>query len=334
MLRVGLIGLGYIGKSCHLPVYEQLIKENGPLVLEACCDIRTECLDGLEHLRLYNDAFEMLEKEKGKLDIIDICVPTFLHAEFTTKALEAGYHVLCEKPMARTVEQAEMMIEASKRTGKTLMNAYCCRFHTAIRMIRDLIQSKEFGAVRSAEFYREGGPGPLGWNNWFRDGELSGGAMLDLHIHDVDLMRYFFGVPNAVSAAASTKFSQNGGYDALSALFYFDNNMFVHASCDWTIACDRFNTRTVRVNFENGYIFLDRTPGRQAFLKVAADGTITDYMDHIAFDAFYNEITYFADCIINNKPLTECPPEESIDSVKIIMAEKESADRNGERITI
>jgi len=198
-----------------------------------------------------------------------------------------------------------------------------------------MIDTKEFGEVRSAFFMREGGSGKPthGWNNWFRDGELSGGAMLDLHIHDVDMIRWMFGMPNAVTTAAASYITKNG-YDSISTNYYYDNNVYVHASCDWTIVRDKFNTRSFRVNFENGYVYIDRTAGREAFLKVAKDGTVTDLLDTLKFNAFYNEILYFADCLINNKPVERALPEDTMDSVKIIMAEIESADKNGERIAL
>ena len=278
MLRVGLIGLGNIAGS-HLDAYERLAKGKAGVSLDAVCDVcpeKTEKMRG--NCRIYTDVAEMLEQEKGKLDFVDICVPTFLHARITVQAMEAGFHVLCEKPMARTPEQAQVMIDAANRTGKTLMIAHCTRFYSGIRVLKNIIDSGELGKVRSAEFYREGGSNaPMGWNDWFHDGDLSGGAMLDLHIHDVDAIRWLFGMPNAVSVGAGSTVTKNG-YDYLSANFNYDD-MYVTASSDWTIAHDRFNTRTFRVNFEKGYFFCDRSPNRQVMVKVAEDGTITDYAE-------------------------------------------------------
>ena len=332
MLKVGLIGNGMIAKS-HWGGYKRLF-ESGEAQVVAVCDVRTECLEGLGDVRTYTDADEMLKAEAGKLDFVDICVPTYLHAEIAIKALEAGFHVLSEKPMARTVEQAERMIEAAKRTGKLLMIAYCNRFYVGAREIKKMIDSKEFGEVRSAEFRREGGDeNPFGWNNWFRDGDLSGGAILDLHIHDVDMIRWMFGMPKAVTASAASYITRNG-YDAVSANFIYDNNVFVNATCDWTIAHDKFNTRCIRVNFAKGYVFVDRTDGRTAFVKVARSGEVTDMTENLKFDAYYEEIKYFASCVREGKKLDYNLPSESIDSVRIVMAEMESADRNGEKIVL
>ena len=334
MIKAGLIGLNAISRD-HKRAYQAIAENDGQVVLAAACDIRAECFADLDpSVRTYTSVDEMLEQEKGNIDYVDICVPTFLHAEIAIKAMEAGFHVMCEKPMARTVEQAQAMIDASKRTGKKLMIAHCNRFYEATMLAKDLIESGELGKVRSAEYYREGGSkNPMGWNNWFRDGELSGGVALDLHIHDVDVINWLFGMPKAVSVGAASVMTKNG-YDALCANFYYDNGVFVHASSDWTIANDRFNTRTFRVNFEKGYLFCDRTRNRQAVVKVAEDGTTTEYPEFVNFNAFYNEIVYFVDCIKNDKPVTQCPPEQSAEAVRIIMAEIESADKGGELVRL
>lgn len=340
MLKVGLIGVGSIASGAHLKAYERIAEEDGPVLVEACCDVCPEKLEKLKELqylkdvRIYTEVEQMLEAEKGRLDYVDICVPTYLHAEIAVKAMEAGFHVLSEKPMARTVEQAQDMIDAAKRTGKTLMAAYCNRFYGAACEVKNMIDAGEFGAVRHASFTREGGSEEaMGWKDWFHDGTLSGGAMLDLHIHDVDMIRWMFGMPRAVSAAAAS-YVTRAGYDAVSVNYLYDKGVYVHASCDWTIPHDKFNTRTIRVDFQEGYVYIDRTAGREAFVKVAKDGTVTDRTDALAFDAYYNEILYFADCLMEGKPVTRCLPEETMDSVRIIMAEMESADQGGARVEL
>lgn len=331
MLRVGLIGVGSISQV-HRNAYNRLAKQGADVVLEACCDVRPERLVGLGDVRLYTDVDAMLEAEKGKLDYVDICVPTFLHAEISIKAMRAGFHVLCEKPMARTVAEAEAMIAVSKETGKTLMSAYCNRFYTAARTAKELIDSGKLGTVRSAEFVRTGGPCPSGWNMWFRDGALSGGAPLDLHIHDVDMIRWMFGMPKSVSMVAKSTMTKDG-YDYLTANLIYDD-FFVHTTCDWTTMHDKFNTRMIRVNFTNGYIFIDRSAGREAFVMVDGEGNVTDYTADLAFDAYYNEVVYFTQCLAQEKPVLEALPEETADSVRIVMAEIESADRGGEKIDL
>jgi len=333
LIKVGIIGNGKIAKE-HVDSYAKLA-ESGKAVLEVFCDLRPEAMEGLENVRIYTDWKEMLEQEQGKLDFVDICLPTFLHREVSITAMEKGYHVLCEKPMARTEEDARAMLEASKRTGKTLMIAHCNRFMLALQKIRNMVKNEELGKVRSAEFYRGGVDYTTTFtaNSWFYNGELSGGGMLDTHVHDVDLIRWIFGVPEAVSAMASSVVTR-GGFDAMTVNYIFPNGTFVNALCDWTISKDKFNTRTTRVNFENGYVFCDRTPGREAFVKVDKEGNVEELTGHLGQAVYYNEIAYYVDCLEKGLPVTMCPPEETVDAIRIALAEIESASRRGERVCI
>ena len=330
-MKIGLIGRGSIA-GAHEAAYARIPEAE----IVAVCDIRAERLEGLaEGVRTYRDIDEMLKAEAGRLDYVDICLPTYLHADVACRAMRAGYHVLSEKPMARTLTECEEMCRVAKETGRLLMAAYCNRFFTAFRTIKDYVDSGRFGGVVSAEFRREGGSrGPMGHENWFRNKELSGGAMLDLHIHDVDMLIALLGMPTAVSAMARNLIP-GSGYDAMSVNYRFGDGAFANATCDWTIPHDKFNTRTIRVNLDGGYLFLDRTAKRTTFVAVATDGTVEDLSEQIAtFDAYYNEIVYFMNCVKNGTQPTVCLPEASMLSVKLVEAEMRSADLGGELIKL
>lgn len=338
MLKVGVIGLGDISIGAHMSAYKKIKAEGGPVVVEAVCDIEPQRLAEVAEggYREYTSIDEMLKAEAGKLDFIDICLPTYLHSEVSIKAMEAGFNVLCEKPMARNPEEAKAMIDAKNRTGKLLMIAYCNRFWEGARYVKDVIDSGELGAVRDAQFRREGGTRPEGRNKnkWFWDVNLSGGAMLDLHIHDVDMIRWMFGVPTAVSAAAAG-YDEGVGYDAMSVNYMYPGNVFVNASCSWTLPDNMYNVRVVRVNFEKGYIYIERTADRSTAVRVEyGKGTVELDKKLTTFDAYYNEILYFADCLKSGKAPVDSLPEESIDSVKMVMAEVKSADKGGERVEL
>ena len=335
MLKVGLIGNGGIA-SVHLNSYKRLF-EAGEAEIVAVCDIRPERLQPeflkvFTNARTYTDADEMLAAEAGKLDFIDVCVPTYVHAEIAIKVMEAGFPCLCEKPMARTVGEAEAMIDTAKRTGKQLMLAYCNRFAMGACEIKKIIDEGKYGKVISAEFRREGGSDD--GEKWFREFELSGSAVLDFHIHDVDMIRWMFGMPEAVTMAGKNIFTNGGGYDIMSANFLYDGGMFVNATCNWCVRNNKFNVRVIRVNFENGYVYLERTANRQAFVLVPKDGEEIDLSDKNIFDPYFEEIKYFSGIVRDGKAVDYNLPEESIDSVKLVMAELESADNGGARIAL
>lgn len=329
-LKAAIIGNGSIAQA-HRKAYARLAEENAPVEVVAYCDIRPERLENLGNCRTYIEIDEILSRESGVADYLDICLPTYLHAEVAVKAMEAGFNVICEKPMALNFEQAELMCKIAKKTGKTLMIAHCNRFMNVVTKIREYINSGKFGKVRNAEFWREGGnTEPMGYQNWFRKAELSGGAMLDLHIHDADVIQWLFGMPKAVSVTA-LNIIPGGGYDSMSVNYIYDDK-YVRAGCDWTIKHDKFNTRASRVNFERGYIYSDRTPGRSVCVAVDNNGNTTDLSK--SEDFYYEELKYYTNCLINGEPVTLCQPESAAQSVRLIMAEMASADLKGEKVKL
>lgn len=334
MFKIGLVGNGSIAR-CHLSAYERLFKE-GKAEVVAFCDIRPERLSKeflycFTEARTYENIDEMLEKEAGKLDYVDVCTPTYLHSEHAIKVMKAGFNCLSEKPMARTVQQAEAMVENSKETGKTLMIAHCCRFHPAAYEIKRIIDSGELGKLLNAEFKREGGSDD--GSEWFREYELSGGVTLDYHIHDVDLVRWMLGVPKTVSAAGVNLFSRGGGNDIVNANFIYDN-MFVNLSANWVLRKNRFNVRMMRFNFEKGYVYTERGGERNIAVKVLKDGTETNFSEKLHLDGYFEEIKYFIECPENGRKSEFNPLKQTLDDVKIVMAEIESSDNGGEKIKL
>lgn len=319
-LKTGLLGYGTIA-GAHIGGYNTLSAE-GIVNVEAVCDIRSERLEGLKY-RTYTDIDSFLTSEKGKLDYVDICLPTYLHAEVACKAMEKGFNVLCEKPMALSTDQCDKMIETSKRTGKTLMIAQCCRFTGMMKLIRSYIADGTMGKVRFAEFFREGGgTGPSGYMNWFKQEHLSGGAILDLHIHDVDMLLWLLGTPDYV-ASSGMNIIPGAGIDSLSTNYTYVDK-YARIFCDWTIAHDKFNVRAYRINFEKGYIYCETTGGRQACVSVGIDGTVTDLSEHNRGNMYCEEIRYYCGCIADGKPVDMCPPEDSSRAVAVALREKES----------
>lgn len=194
-LKVGVIGCGSIAKYRHFPEY--VANENVEIV--AVCDIvkkRAEAAAEKYGAEAYTDYEVMLAE--ADIDAVSVCTPNYLHAPMSIAALNAGKHVLCEKPMATSKEEALAMIEAAKRNGKKLMIGQNQRFVPSHAKAKQLIKDGELGKIfgfRTAF----GHPGPEGWSidgkdSWFfRKEEAFIGAMGDLGVHKTDLMRYILG---------------------------------------------------------------------------------------------------------------------------------------------
>ncbi|MFL6562918.1 MAG: Gfo/Idh/MocA family protein, partial [Bacillus sp. (in: firmicutes)] len=194
-LRVGVIGCGSIAQHRHLPEY----KANKNVELVAVCDSNEERAREVAE-KFGAEAYTSFEEllKNAEVDAVSVCTPNYLHAPISIAALNAGVHVLCEKPMATSTEEAEAMIAAAKESGKKLMIGHNQRFVPSHQRARRLIESGEIGKIYS---FRTafGHGGPEGWSvdgkeSWFfQKDKAFVGAMGDLGVHKTDLLRYVLG---------------------------------------------------------------------------------------------------------------------------------------------
>lgn len=192
ILKVGVIGCGSIAQYRHLPEYEA----NPYVQIVAVCDSnkkRAKEVANKYGVNMYTDYNELINCEE--LDAVSVCTPNDLHASISIVALQSGIHVLCEKPMATSKKDAEMMIEATEKSGKKLMIGHNQRFVTSHQKAKQLIKNGEIGKIYS---FRTafGHSGPENWSvdgkeSWFfKKDEAFLGAMGDLGVHKADLIRY------------------------------------------------------------------------------------------------------------------------------------------------
>lgn len=194
-LRIGVIGCGSIAQFRHLPEYAG----NKQVELVAVCDIVEDRVNEVAtkyNVKAYIDYKELIHS--GEVDAISVCLPNYLHAPVSIEGLNNGLHVLCEKPMATSQEEADAMIAAAAKNEKKLMIAHNQRFVRSHQLARQLIESGEVGKIYS---FRTafGHPGPEGWSidgkeSWFFEKDKAYiGAMGDLGVHKTDLLRYLLG---------------------------------------------------------------------------------------------------------------------------------------------
>ncbi len=336
MIKVGLVGVGAMG-SGHLTNYLRLMREGVDVKLVAICDVRPEQLERKDNTDLnisikqetfeaeynkYTDFYEMMDKEE--MDYIDFAVPTYLHAKMAIEAMEHGFNVLSEKPMALNVAECEKMIETSMRTGKLLMVAQCLRFWPAYEQLKKLVDSGEWGRVVSGMFFRGGSTPIWSFEDWLRKKEKSGGALLDQHIHDVDTINWLFGTPESVSCSAINVIP-GSGYDAVSTNYYFADGKVINAQDDWTINGDDFGFEMIfRVNFEKGAAILTREGFK--LMPVGGKAYTPDMPED---DGYYREMLYFLDCLKTGKKPENCMLTSTMETIHIAHAELESADNHG-----
>lgn len=332
MLNVGIVGLGYMA-AMHIKAWRQVA---GTQIL-AVCNPSGRNLDGklssvfgnvageetlqldMSQVRAYSDYAAMLADPD--IHIIDICSPTWAHHDQATSALASGVHVLLEKPVARTTKEARRIVEAAGHASNYLMPAMCLRFWPEWRLLKDAIEDQRYGKVLAARFRRVGPP-PAWGKKHFHDGIKSGGALLDLHIHDVDFINWCFGKPRRVFATGYSKFS--GAIDHVVAQFEVDSGAIVHAEGSWAMTPGFSFNMSYTVNFERGTLDYDVARGPDAVLKIYEEGKEPVTRKAAATDGYVGEIQYFVDAIRQGKPPTVVTAKDGLAAIEVCEAEEMS----------
>ncbi|MBR6743042.1 MAG: Gfo/Idh/MocA family oxidoreductase [Clostridia bacterium] len=303
MLKVGLVGVGGIS-GAHIPAWLEL--EDAELV--AICDIRPEMMEKYPDIRQYTDFDEMLENEE--FDILDICLPTYLHADFAIKAMEKGINVICEKPISLNREDVKRIYDTAEKNNVKFMVAQVLRFWREYEFVKEAYDSGRYGKLLSGNMVRLSGYPTWSWDNWMRDEKRCGLVPFDLHIHDLDFLVYAFGAPKKTTSFRSKLPEQ----DYIRAVYDFDG-FFVSAESSWYASPYPF-TANFRFQFENAIIATDKcglvvyeSNGNIINLDEVAEGD-TGEINLPKSDAYANEIIYFVDCVKNNRPVEKVKPAE------------------------
>ncbi len=249
-LGVAVIGGGSIAQHAHLPNYAS----NADVELIALCEpvaeraeTVTEKYPHITVVPTYEDVLAM-----GDVDLVSVCLPNFLHAPVTIAALQAGKHVLCEKPPATNADDARKMAEVARVTGKTLAFGFHQRFRDDAQQLKKVVEAGDLGQIyyiKTGNLRRTGIPG---MGSWFtRREQAGGGPLYDIGVHMLDLSLYLIGFPGAVSVLGSTYaqfgpkgkaaggwgFKENTGQfdveDLAAALIKFDNGATMMLDAGW-----------------------------------------------------------------------------------------------------
>jgi len=331
-LRIGLVGLGMMGTT-HYKSYQEVPEAR----VVAVCDPDARKLAGdwsaalgnidtgaaqqtdLSALRKYTD-FAALAADP-EVDIVDLCVPTNQHAGMALAALAAGKHVFCEKPMARTSRLARQMIRAAGRAGRMLAVGHVLRFWPEYLMMKDMIDSRRYGAVRAAYFVRLSARPLWSWDNWIQDAERSGAAALDLHIHDTDTVLWFFGRPAKVAAAGMF---EGSAVAHIVTEYRFEGGPLVVAEGGWNFPAPYPFRMEARILFEHAAVEYSslRTPALTVY-----DGRTgkAESPPVPAASGYTEELRYFVDCVAAGREPERLRPADSAAAVALVEAEVRSA---------
>ncbi len=319
-IKIAIIGYGGIARA-HNSAYATLQKEGYPLELVAVCErdparvtanldfnLGSDNTPLPEGIRLYTEVDDLIANEI--FDVADICLPTFLHKDMSVKLLRAGKHVLCEKPMALSSEDAREMLDTAREMGKRLMVAHCVRFDPAYKYLKDCVESMCFGALDNLYMDRHSVYPNWGAGNTFKDNSKTGGCTLDTHIHDIDVAAYILGKPDSASAV---EFINMPYYQVVTSTLRYGDTTVV-ANCSWDSAYTTVFWAGYRARFERASVVLE--DGTVRVFPIDGD----PYTPNIpAKNATVEEIREFLDLVKDpTRADLICPPEASYDSIKLI----------------
>jgi predicted dehydrogenase len=251
------------------------------------------------------------------VDAVDICLPTHLHKAVALSAFEHGKHVLCEKPMALSFADCEEMLEAAERSGCVFMVAHVLRFVSSYRCAASFIASTLQGSVTSCTMQRKAGYPK--WGEWLGREECSGGAILDLLIHDIDQALKLFGKPSTVRARS------DGEIDTMRGYLRYANGFEVRLAGGWYEAGRPFSAG-FQIRGEDADLSLEAGKLR---LIVSGEEQLIDFP---AEEEYTEQMLYFTQCCRQRIAPELCPPAESEQAVRIANLLRASRNENGREI--
>lgn len=337
-MRIGVVGLGFMGAT-HLRAWQSV--DGAKLAAVASSDaakLSGDLSSIAGNLDKSGERFEFGDASRyatadeliadPTIEAVDLCTPSFLHADQTVAALELGKHVLVEKPMATTAADCQRMLDAATANDKVLMIGHVLRFWPDYTAAHDLIRSGALGPLRSVTLRRK--CGAPGWSPWLRDKSKSGGAVLDLLIHDFDFCQQLVGQPHSIQATGTEIPSR--GVDLIEARMNYgpDGSQVVISggwhhpdsypfSMEFTLVCEE-GTLDFRSGDHN--LTLHKANG-ESELVTLSEG-----------DAFESELTAFVAACEAGKPPAVCDPAGSAISTAIARAADLSRSRSGEEVTL
>ena len=316
-MKIGLIGYGFMGGAhaaaiLHIPgaTLTAVASHNKPSAdgpTKGNLDLKTEPLpDSVHWTPNWQEVID-----DPTIDAVDICLPTPMHREAIERAFANGKHVLCEKPMALSNQDCDELVALARASGKTFMIAHVLRWMQPYPYAFDFVQKTP--GITTATLRRS--TGFPHWSAWLRDTKVSGGAIPDLLLHDLDQALQWFGDPTTIRATSM------GEVDTMRAeLNYADKKIIVEGG--WLApetpfaASFEITANDAALAFADGKLIETRN-GEDKEVKLPEA------------DAYHDEIAYFVECCRTGTTPALCTPESSAKAVRLALLLQHSRDNNG-----
>ena len=329
MVRVGVLGAGFMG-STHARA------------LKGLPDVEIAGIYGLSEGRAKPLAEELgtawttdLQRliDDPAVDAIDICLPGPQHRAVTELVIAAGKHVLLEKPITLLSEDADALVDLAGNTDRVFMVAHVLRFWPEYVELQRLATGGDYGRpVQGLAYRRQAFPA---WSSLFSQSELTGGAVIDMMIHDYDALNWIFGEPKSV-VARGVRNPRSGGYDQVQVMINYadgwaqvDGGMMMPESYPFTsslqVLCE---SGALEYNFQAGGRSFEMGAGRNELKAFPNEGDPSQLsVEHV--DAYTAEVSYWIDCIRARTPATRASPADARTALRVALAARRALDSDG-----
>jgi myo-inositol 2-dehydrogenase / D-chiro-inositol 1-dehydrogenase len=318
--RVGIVGAGFMGET-HLAAWTA---EGAAAVVNDHDAAHAADLARRHGARVALSFEELLEG----VDVVDVCTPTHRHAEVAIRAAEAGRHVICEKPLARTIEDAEAIVAACERAGVRLFVAHVVRFFPEYEAARRVVVEGRIGDPAVLRLKRASFRPRHSAGHWFFDPALSGGMVVDLMIHDFDYARWVAGEVISVQCRSAAVEKPDLAIEHAYAILTHESGAISHVTGSWAYSAPTFRT-SLEIAGSRGLVELDSTvaPPIVTYLRPrdgVSGGAVGLPGSPLAEDPFRLELREFRAAIEGGTP-ARVTARDGVEALRIALAAAESA---------
>jgi predicted dehydrogenase len=322
-VNVAVVGLGFMGVT-HLRAYlanplarvvavcgAVRVPVNGILAGVSGNITKSDDIHLGQDVKVYCTTEELFAD--ADVELVDICTPTPLHAAQVIGALNAGKHVICEKPLARTSAEAREILTVAEKSPGFLMPAFCMRFWPGWSWLKQAVQEQSYGKVLAARFRRDSA-----MPAWSRQGTCTGGALFDLHIHDSDFVNFLFGLPAGVFSTGVL--SASGSINHVVTQYDYPGGPSVYAEGSWLLT-QGFNM-SYTLFCERATIDFDLSRGDKA-LMISETGKEPRVVES-GGDGYSEEIEYILECVAKRRAPAVVTALDGVTALEICEAEEKS----------
>ena len=317
-VRMLMVGAGFMART-HLTAAARLNSVSFVGVLGRTPG-RTRATARAFHLPAFTQLKEAVDATRP--DAVDLCVPTRLHPELAEAAGALGLDVLCEKPLALSVEAGRRMARTADRQGVRLMVAHVLRFWPEYAWAADAVRTRRFGPARAVDCRRLSAPPP--WNTWMLRESESGGAVLDLQVHDMDFVLQILGPPELVCAAGS---EQAGGINSVCSRLRYADDRVANVQASFVMPRSHRFRMTFSVTCDRAVLDMDswRDPGDRLRVFPSHGRPFSPSLP--TSDAYGAQIDYFARQTRSNRPFARAPLTAALSALALCEASRLSCRR-------